>query len=63
VERRVQPDPADVGIRVMQTPFHEPNCNAHAQPFVRSIKEECLNAITRGLPISRLVRTVSRCHV
>ena len=34
---------ADIGIRVVQTPFQAPNCNAHAERFVRSIKEECLN--------------------
>ena len=36
---------ADVGIRVVQTPFQAPNCNAHAERFVRSIKEECLNQV------------------
>lgn len=36
---------ADVGIRVVQTPFRAPNCNAHAERFVRSIKEECLNRV------------------
>ncbi|MGH9258249.1 MAG: integrase core domain-containing protein [Vicinamibacterales bacterium] len=36
---------ADVGIRVVQTPFQAPNCNAHAERFVRSIKEECLNRV------------------
>jgi putative transposase len=30
-------------IRVVQTPFQAPNCNAHAERFVRSIKDECLN--------------------
>jgi putative transposase len=33
------------GIRVVQTPLQAPNCNAHAERFVRSIKEECLNRI------------------
>jgi transposase InsO family protein len=32
-------------VRVVQTPFQEPNCNAHAERFVRSIKEECLNRV------------------
>ena len=32
-------------VRVVQTPFHAPNCNAHAERFVRSIKEECLNRV------------------
>jgi putative transposase len=27
------------GIRVVQTPFQAPNCNAHAERFIRSIKE------------------------
>jgi putative transposase len=36
---------ADVGIRVVQTPFQAPNCNAYAERFVRSIKEECLDQV------------------
>ena len=36
---------ADGGIRVVQTPFQAPNCNAHAERFVRSIKEECLDQV------------------
>ena len=32
-------------IRVVQTPFQAPNCNAHAERFVRSIKDECLNRV------------------
>jgi putative transposase len=36
-------------VRVVRTPFHAPNGNAHAERFVRSIKEECLNrVIPRG---------------
>jgi putative transposase len=38
----------DAGIRVVQTPLHAPNANAHAERFVRSIKEECLD---RMIPI------------
>jgi len=33
------------GIRIAQTPFQAPNCNAHAERFVRSIKEECLDRL------------------
>jgi putative transposase len=33
----------EAAVRVVQTPFQAPNCNAHAERFVRSIKEECLN--------------------
>jgi Integrase core domain len=33
------------GVRVLRTPFRAPNCNAHAERFVRSIKEECLNRV------------------
>jgi putative transposase len=36
---------ADVGIRVVQTPCQAPNCHAHAERFVRSIKEECLSQV------------------
>jgi transposase InsO family protein len=35
----------DSGIRVIQTPFRAPNCNAHAERVVRSIKEECLDRL------------------
>ena len=33
------------GVRLVRTPFRAPNCNAHAERFVRSIKEECLDRI------------------
>jgi putative transposase len=32
-------------IRVVQTPFQAPNANAHAERFVRPIKQECLNRV------------------
>jgi transposase InsO family protein len=35
----------EAGLHVVQTPFRAPNANAHAERFVRSIKEECLNRI------------------
>jgi len=33
----------DDGVDVITTPYQAPTCNAHADRFVRSIKEECLN--------------------
>jgi transposase InsO family protein len=35
----------ELGIRVVHTPYWAPNCNAHAERFVRSIKEECLHRV------------------
>ena len=33
------------GVRIVQTPFRAPNCNALAERFVRAIKEECLDRV------------------
>jgi len=33
------------GVRIIRTPFRAPNCNAYAERFVRSIKEECLERV------------------
>jgi transposase InsO family protein len=35
----------EAGIRVVQTPYQAPNANAHAERFMRSVKEECLDRI------------------
>jgi transposase InsO family protein len=36
---------AAAGIRIVHTPYHAPDCNAYAERFVRSIKEECLDRL------------------
>ena len=35
----------DAGLRVVQTPSRAPNANAHAERFVWSITEECLDRL------------------
>jgi transposase InsO family protein len=34
-----------VGVRIVRTLPSAPNCNAYAERFVRSVKDECLNRI------------------
>ena len=34
-----------MGVRIVRTPPCAPNCNAYAERFVRSVKEECLNRV------------------
>ncbi len=34
-----------MGVQVIQSPSRAPNCNAHAERFVRSIMEECLGRL------------------
>jgi transposase InsO family protein len=41
VERLLQ----SVGVRVVRTPASAPNCNAHAERFIRSIKAHCLDRV------------------
>lgn len=36
---------ATAGVQVIRTPFLAPNCNAHAERLVRSIREECLDRV------------------
>jgi transposase InsO family protein len=43
--RRVEQLLTMAGVRMVRTPACAPNCNAYAERFVRSIKEECLDRI------------------
>jgi putative heme iron utilization protein len=46
---------ADVGVKSVKLPPRSPNLNAHAERFVRSVKESCLQRAVevRGLYLSR----------
>jgi putative transposase len=48
------------GVHVVQTPVRAPNCHAHAERFVRSIKFECLH---RLIPLGEhhLRRAIGEC--
>jgi transposase InsO family protein len=35
----------DAGVRALRIPASAPNCNAYAERFVRSIKDECLDKL------------------
>ena len=50
---------AGAGVRVIRTPILAPNCNAYAERFLRSIKEECLN---RMIPLGErpLLETIAK---
>jgi hypothetical protein len=39
-----------VGVHVVRTPASAPNCNAHAERFIRSIKTECLERVVPLTP-------------
>ena len=43
--RAVEQRLSTTGVRVIRTPPCAPNCNAHAERFVRSVKEECVNRL------------------
>jgi transposase InsO family protein len=43
--RRVEHFLGTAGVRVVRTPASAPNCNAYAERFVRSVKEESLNRV------------------
>jgi putative transposase len=48
------------GVRVIRTPVSAPNCNAYAERFIRSVKDEYLNRVV-PLGERHLRRESSRC--
>src|SRR5437867_11041045 len=49
------------GVRVVLTPLQAPNANAHAERFVRSIREECLDRLILFRSEERRVGKECRC--
>jgi putative transposase len=50
------------GAQVLRTPFRTPNANAHAERFVRTIREECLDhlLIVNARHLERVLRSYVR---
>ncbi len=51
------------GVELVRTPYQAPNCNAYAERFIRSLREECLDRmILFGEPSLRRVLTEYLAH-